>query len=66
MTETEMQYIQGFNPNFILPVSNRQVRKQIGNSIYVGVLNEISKMLLPQQYCKANIAQTDTQEPAAA
>lgn len=66
LTETEMQYIQGFGPNFIFPVSNRQVRKQIGNSIYVGVLNEISKMLLPQQYYKANIAQTDTQESAAA
>lgn len=61
MTETEMQHIQGFGSNFILPASNRQVRKQIGNSIYVGVLNEISKMLLPKQYYK-----TDIQEQAAA
>lgn len=66
MTETEMQHIQGFGLNFIFPVSNRQVRKQIGNSIYVGVLNEISKMLLPQQYFKADMAQTDTQELVAA
>lgn len=65
ITETEMQHIQGFSPNFILPVSNRQVRKQIGNSIYVGVLNEISKMLLPQQYYK-DMTQTNTQELAAA
>lgn len=66
LTETEMQHIQGFSASFIFPVSNTQARKQIGNSIYVGVLNEISKMLLPQKYYKANIAQIDTKESAAA
>ena len=61
LTETEMQHIQGFSSNFIFPVSRQQTRKQIGNSIYVGVLNEISKMLLPQQYYKADMAQSNLQ-----
>ena len=50
LTERELKLIQGFNNNFILPVSNTQARKQIGNSIFVGILNEINKLLIPQRY----------------
>lgn len=48
LTEQELTEIQGFPSDFKFPVSNSQIRKQIGNSIYVGVLEEILKNLIPQ------------------
>lgn len=46
LTEDEQVAIQGFPPKFIFPVSKTQQRKQLGNSIYVGVLEEILSSLL--------------------
>ena len=50
LTEQELTLIQGFNKDFKFPVSNSQVRKQIGNSIYVGLLEKILKNLIPKKY----------------
>lgn len=50
LTENEMKQIQGFNKDFKFPVSNSQARKQIGNSMYVGVIEAILKNLIPKEY----------------
>ncbi len=50
LTEQELKEIQGFNKDFNFPVSKSQTRKQIGNSIYVGVLESILENLIPSAY----------------
>ena len=46
LTEDELVGIQGFPKDFKFSVSKTQQRKQLGNSIYVGVLEEILSSLL--------------------
>lgn len=62
LTEQELKEIQGFNKDFKFPVSNTQIRKQIGNSIYVGVLEAILRNLIPSSYYKS--ADTHIQQAA--
>lgn len=50
LTEQELKEIQGFHKDFNFPVSKSQTRKQIGNSIYVGVLETILENLIPSAY----------------
>jgi len=54
LTEDELKHIQGFPEDFKFPVSKSQTRKQIGNSIYVGVLEAILKNLVPAHYFTAS------------
>ena len=54
LTEDELKRIQGFPEDFKFPVSKSQTRKQIGNSIYVGVLEAILKNLIPEHYFTAS------------
>lgn len=42
---TEMLALQGFSPNFKKVICNTQLKKQIGNSMSVNVLEEIFKVL---------------------
>jgi len=50
LNEQELKEIQGFNKDFKFPVSKTQTRKQIGNSIYVGVLGAVLENLVPYAY----------------
>ncbi|WP_415407292.1 DNA cytosine methyltransferase [Sulfurovum sp. CS9] len=50
LNEQELKELQGFNKNFKFPVSNTQAKKQIGNSIFVGVLEAILANLIPSPY----------------
>ncbi|WP_428737658.1 DNA cytosine methyltransferase [Sulfurimonas sp.] len=61
LTENEMKQIQGFNKDYKFPVSNSQARKQIGNSMYVGVIEAILKNLIPKEYFNtAAVADTNS------
>lgn len=46
LTNTEQKRLQGFFDNFNMPVSDLQVRRQIGNTMTVPLLEEIFKQLL--------------------
>lgn len=52
--EKELSQMQGFPADFNFPVSNTRIRKQIGNSIYVGVLEAIMSNLLADYLPKDN------------
>jgi len=65
LTEDELVGIQGFPKDFKFPVSKTQQRKQLGNSIYVGVLEEILSSLLSDYIHTKNSSILETQMKAA-
>lgn len=46
LTPREASRLQGFPPEFIIPVSDTQAYKQFGNSVAVPVVNAVAKQLL--------------------